>query len=190
MTHRADVDSPRRGSPPPAVTVAPRGDGGRTVNIPIGEYAVSKNPGDVLTTHALGSCVAVCLWDPVARVTAMLHFLLPESSINKARAQAQPATFADSGIPLLFQEAYRQGLTKGRAIVRLVGGAEVQADQPLGMFNVGMRNVLAARSVLWKNGVLVKGELVGGTAARTVRLWTENGRLRVTTSGQDVAMDL
>jgi chemotaxis protein CheD len=125
----------------------------------------------------------------VARVAGMLHFLLPESSINRTRAETQPATFADTGIPLLFQEAYRLGLTKARAIVRLVGGAEVQADQPLGMFNVGMRNVLAARSVLWKNGVLVKGELVGGTTARTVRLWADGGRVRVT-SGQDVAIDL
>lgn len=189
MTHWVEIDPPRRHSPPPAVTVAPRSDGGRTVNIPIGEYAVSKSPGDVLTTHALGSCVAVCVWDPVARVSAMLHFLLPDSSINKTRAQTQPATFADSGIPLLFQDAYRHGLTKARAIVKLVGGAEVQADQPLGMFNVGMRNVLAARSVLWKNGVLVKSELVGGTVARTVRLWADSGRMRVT-SGQDVSMDL
>lgn len=162
---------------------------GRGVSVPIGEYAVSKTPGEVLTTHALGSCVAVCLWDPVARVAAMLHFLLPDSSINRTRAHAQPATFADSGIPLLFQEAYRLGLVKGRTVVRLVGGAEVQADQPLGMFNVGMRNVLAARSVLWKNGVLVKGELVGGNTARTVRLWAESGRVRVT-SGRDVALDL
>ena len=160
----------------------------RGINIPIGEFSVTKTPSDVLTTHALGSCVAVCIWDPVARVAGMLHFLLPESSINRTRAQVQPATFADSGIPLLFQEAYRLGLTKSRAIVRLVGGAEVQADQPLGMFNVGMRNVLAARSVLWKNGVLVKGELVGGTAARTVRLWADGGRVRVTSG--DVAIDL
>jgi chemotaxis protein CheD len=162
---------------------------GRNVNIPIGEFAVSKSPDDVLTTHALGSCVAVCIWDPVAKVAGMLHFLLPDSSINRQRAQSQPATFADSGIPLLFQEAYKLGLTKPRAIVRLIGGAEVTADQPLGMFNVGMRNVLAARSVLWKNGVLVKGELVGGSVARTVRMWSETGRVRVT-SGRDAATDL
>ena len=155
----------------------------------IGEFVVSHASDSTIATHAVGSCIVVCVFDPVAVVAGMLHFLLPESAINPVRAQQQPAAFADSGIPLLFQEAYKLGLTKPRATVRLVGGAEVTADQPLGMFNVGMRNVLAARSVLWKNGVLVKGELVGGSVARTVRMWAETGRVRVT-SGRDAATEL
>ena len=55
----------------------------------------------------------------------MLHFLLPEARINPERAQQQPAAFADTGIPLLFQTAYEYGLIKQRAIVQLVGGAEM-----------------------------------------------------------------
>src|SRR6185295_5604976 len=91
----------------------------------IGELEVSDWADEIIVTHALGSCVAVCIHDPVARVSAMLHFMLPESRINTERAKQQPATFADTGIPLLFQTAYRFGLEKRRAIVKLVGGAEI-----------------------------------------------------------------
>ena len=77
--------------------------------IGIGEFAVTTSPDAEIVTHALGSCIAVCLLDPVAHVAGMLHFLLPESQLNPERAARQPATFADTGIPLLFQAAYRAG---------------------------------------------------------------------------------
>ena len=78
----------------------------RRIIVGIGELAVSNAPDDVIVTHALGSCVAVCLYDPVAGVAAMLHFLLPDARINAQRARMQPAAFADLGIPLLFHTAY------------------------------------------------------------------------------------
>jgi hypothetical protein len=86
----------------------------RRLVIGIGELAVSNRPGDVIVTHALGSCIAVCVFDPVASIAGMLHFLLPEARINPERARQQPAVFADTGIPLLFQTAYEYGLVKRR----------------------------------------------------------------------------
>ncbi len=121
----------------------------RRLVIGIGELAVSNSPGDVIVTHALGSCIAVCVFDPVALVAGMLHFLLPEASINPERARQQPAVFADTGIPLLFQTAYQYGLVKRRAIVKLVGGAEMQTTGAA--FNTGRRNALAAKNLLWRN---------------------------------------
>ena len=146
--------------------------------IGIGELAVSGTAGLTIVTHAVGSCIAVCIFDPVAAVAGMLHFLLPESSINPARAERQPAVFADTGIPLLFQTAYDHGLTKQRAIVKLVGGAEMPQTTG-GWFNTGRRNLLAARNLLWQNGVFVSAEDVGGTEARTVHMSVADGRLHV-----------
>ena len=144
----------------------------------IGELAVSTARGQTITTHAVGSCIAVCIYDPAAAVAGMLHFLLPESTINPERAERHPAVFADSGIPLLFQTAYDHGLAKQRAIVKLVGGAEM--PQTTGaLFNTGRRNLLAARNLLWRNGVFVAAEEVGGTDARTVHLSVADGRLQV-----------
>lgn len=146
--------------------------------IGIGEIAVSRSPGETIATHAVGSCIAVCVFDPVSGVAGMLHFLLPDSSINLERAARHPAVFADTGIPLLFQTAYEHGLVKSRAIVKLVGGAEMP-QTPGGWFNTGRRNLLAARGLLWRNGVFVIAEDVGGTDARTVHMSVGDGRLQV-----------
>jgi chemotaxis protein CheD len=158
----------------------------RRVVVGIGELAVSDRTDDVIVTYALGSCVAVCLFDPWVRVAALLHFLLPEASINPRRALEQPATFGDTGIPLLLEAAWRQGLRKERASVRLVGGAEVTN---LSGASTGRRNVLAARTVLWRHGLFVDSQDVGGVAARTVHLAVGDGRVRIF-NGRDQIKEL
>lgn len=150
----------------------------RRLIVGIGELAVSSSPIDVIVTHALGSCVAVCIFDPVVRVAAMLHFMLPDSRINIERSRQRPATFADTGIPLLFQTAYKSGLEKKRTIVKLVGGAEI-AGGPQTSFKTGRRNALAAKQVLWRNGVMVSAEDTGSNVARTVHFDVQDGRLLV-----------
>ena len=163
-------------------------DSGRRIIVGIGEMAVADRPDDVIVTYALGSCVAVCLFDPAAHVAAMLHFLLPESSINTRRALEQPAAFGDTGIPLLLDTAARRGLKKSRARVRLVGGAMVANSNSGGALATGHRNVLAARSILWRLGLFIEGQEVGGVAARTVHFAALDGRLLVTSGQQTKEM--
>jgi chemotaxis protein CheD len=146
--------------------------------IGIGELAVTADRNSMIATHAVGSCIAVCVFDAAAGVAGMLHYLLPESSINPERAREHPCVFADTGIPLLFQTAYRHGLVKHRAVVKLIGGAEMPQTTG-GWFNTGRRNLLAARNLLWRNGVFVAAEDVGGTDARTVHMSAANGRLQI-----------
>jgi len=162
----------------------------RVLRVSIGEFVVSDRSDDVITTVALGSCIAVCLWEPKARVAGMLHFMLPDAALNKERARDQPAVFANTGIPLLFRAAYELGADKKRCAVRLVGGAELAAgrqEDGTGVFDVGRRNVLAARAVLWRNGIMTGGELVGGTTARTIAMSVGDGRVIVKTDGAVVA---
>ena len=124
------------------------------------------------------SCSTISDHPGPAGVAGMLHFLLPEASINPERARQQPGVFADTGIPLLFQAAYQYGLSKKRAIVTLVGGAEMtQTAGPA--FSTGRRNVLAAKNVLWRNGVFISAQEVGGSGARTLYLSVSNGRMEV-----------
>ena len=130
-----------------------------------------------LVTHALGSCIALVIFDPESKVGGMLHYMLPESDLNRSRAQQTPFMFADSGIPHLFRRAYELGADKRRLIVRAAGGAQVMADQE--MFNIGKRNHLALRKILWKAGVMVYAEAIGGNVCRTVRLEMKSGRLLV-----------
>jgi chemotaxis protein CheD len=150
------------------------------LTVGVGDCKVS-NATDILTTYALGSCIAVAIHDSVAAVGGLLHFMLPESSLNPDKARQNPFMFADTGIPMLFHAAYQLGAEKRRLVVRAVGGAQVMDEK--GVFNIGKRNHLALRKILWKAGVMIHGEEVGGTASRTVRLEVTTGRFWIRESG-------
>lgn len=155
----------------------------------IGEFAVSSDDAQTIVTHALGSCIAVCIWDQKAVVGGLLHFLLPDAAVNPERARTQPATFANTGLPLFFQAAYAVGLDKKRCRVRLIGGAEIAGLGGANSLNVGKRNLLAARNILWRNGLLIESEATGGTIPRSVALHVGDGKIDVT-SGRDLIHEL
>jgi chemotaxis protein CheD len=153
----------------------------RPVIVGIADCQVSADPESVLVTYALGSCIAVAIYDPVTRVGGMLHYMLPESAIDPAKARERPFMFADTGIPLLFRQAYECGADKKRLVVRVAGGAQVMDDK--GIFDIGRRNYLALRKILWKAGVFIHGEQVGGTNSRTLRLEVATGAAWLRSSG-------
>ena len=150
--------------------------------IGIADCAVTNDPEAVLVTYALGSCIAVTLHDNVSRVGGLLHLMLPESNLDTARAHSNPYMFANTGIPLLFNRAFQQGAEKKRLVVRLVGGAQVMDDG--GVFNIGKRNQLSARKILWKAGYLIHGQETGGTVSRTVKLEVGTGKLWIREGAQ------
>jgi chemotaxis protein CheD len=173
----------------------------KEITVGLADCRISNDPASVLVTHALGSCVAVAIHDPVAGVAGLLHLMLPESALDPAKAAVRPYQFADTGIPLMFHAAYALGAEKKRMSVRLVGGAQVldpvagaAAGAPKSdnlLFNIGKRNHLACRKILWAAGVMIHGEAVGGTISRTVRLEPDGGRLWYTTPGspaQEIAV--
>ena len=153
-----------------------------TVVIGIGDCQVSNDPANTLVTYALGSCIAVVIHDPVAGVGGLLHFMLPESSLDPAKAERNPYMFADTGIPLLFRNAYQLGADKKRLVVTVAGGAQMM--DTAGTFNIGKRNCLSMRKILWKAGVLVQAEHLGGMASRTVRLEIGSGKVLLREAGQ------
>lgn len=173
----------------PEVCVAPPIVARKRIVVGIGEFAVSNDREAVILTHALGSCVAVCIWDPQAKVAGLIHVLLPDSKLSKERAAQQPAAFVDTGLPMLFQTAYAYGVVKQRCVVRLVGGGDVTGLRA-GDAAVGKRNVLAARGLLWKNGLMLSGEAVGGNVARNVLLDVGDGRVEVSSSARAVVAEL
>lgn len=146
-----------------------------TITVGIADCRLSNQPTDVLVTHALGSCIGVAVYDPVAQVAGLLHFMLPESSLDPEKGKTKPYTYADTGIPRLFRAAYCLGADKKRMTVWLIGGAQVL--NPAGIFNIGKRNHMACRKILWAAGMMIHAEEVGGTLSRTVRLEVGSGRL-------------
>jgi chemotaxis protein CheD len=141
----------------------------------VGDCRVSNDPQTTLVTYALGSCIGLMIHDPLAGVGGLLHFMLPESSIDQAKAQQKPYMFADTGIPLLFRSAYALGADKRRLVVRAVGGAQIMDEH--GVFSIGKRNYLALRKILWKAGIMMNSDDMGGMTSRTVRLEVGSGKM-------------
>jgi chemotaxis protein CheD len=149
----------------------------------VADCRVSDNPNSVLATYALGSCVAVAIHDPVAGVGGMLHFMLPESSINRSKAQSYPFMFADTGIPMLFRSSFEHGAEMRRLVVQVAGGAQMMQEH--GALDIGKRNYLAVRKILRKAGLLIHSEVVGGTLFRAVRLEIGSGKVWIREAGSD-----
>ena len=143
---------------------------------------VGNEAGSTIVTYALGSCIGVAVHDPVARVAGLLHFMLPDSSIDSVKAKNNPHMFADTGIPSLFKTAYKLGAKKQRMKVVVAGGAQV-LDQA-GFFNIGKRNYMALKKILWKNNVMIDHESVGGNSNRTIKLSIKDGIVWLKVSGK------
>jgi chemotaxis protein CheD len=141
----------------------------------VADYKVSKDPAARLVTYALGSCVAVLLYDATARAGGLAHIMLPYSQMDLLKAPKNLAMYADTGIPLLLAEVRRLGAERKRLVAHLAGGAQIL--DPEGLFNIGARNSVAARDLLMRLGVTIENESIGGTAMRSVGLHIATGRV-------------
>jgi len=147
----------------------------------VADMLVSNNIAADIITHSLGSCLGVSVYDPVHKVGGLLHFMLPDSTIDRIKAAKFPFMFADTGVPRLFRAVYGLGGEKSRLQVKVAGGARFLDDQRL--FNIGPRNVTTLADILARNGVSATMD-TGGQISRTVRLNLTNGLVSVRTPGK------
>jgi len=156
----------------------------RATIVGMADVKVSNNPDDTLITYALGSCLGIVVHDPVAHVAGLLHVMLPNSLIDEAKAKLQPAMFVDSGVPLLFKECYRLGARKERMTVSVAGGSFSGRSESDDTFQIGKRNMLTLRKLLWKNGVLIHADDTGGVQqSRTMSIVISSGLVQLRTNG-------
>ena len=139
----------------------------------VGQYAVSDGEDQQLITYSLGSCIGLTLWDPTTGVCGLLHAQMPLSRMAPERSKKRPALFVDTGVAAMLEELLGLGATR-RQLVACVAGAATLLDDDR-FFDVGRRNHLITRKMLWKNGILVAAEDVGGGWSRTLWLDTATG---------------
>ncbi len=154
----------------------------RKVVVGVGGLAVSSNPGVVLTTYSLGSCLGITIYDPQVGAGGMLHAMLPDSSINPLKAADQPAMFVDTGMAALFRAASKFALEKQRVEICVAGGAQFLDDK--GFFNIGQRNFTSLTELFRREGLVLRASAVGGMTSRTLHLNLRTGQVRIKTSGQ------
>ncbi|HEY5506087.1 MAG TPA: chemotaxis protein CheD [Coriobacteriia bacterium] len=153
------------------------GAGAKRRNVGIAEFVVSDDVEETLVTCSLGSCVGVVLYDPQLHLAGLVHCMLPLSQMNRARALENPGVFTDTGVATLMQEMFNRGSRRERIVAKVAGAASALDDG--GLFRIGERNYAVLRRILWKNGVLIAAEDVGGTETRTLSVEVGTGRVLV-----------
>lgn len=142
-------------------------------------HAAVAGEGEELVALGLGSCVAIVLHDPVARVGGMAHVLLPHPP--REGEPANPAKFASTAVAELIRRMGAAGADPGRLVARLVGGASMfGAALAHGGLHTGQRNIAAAREALHQAGIPLHAEEVGREHGRSVYFDPARGTVRVT----------
>lgn len=127
----------------------------------------------VLMSTVLGSCVATCLFDPVARIGGMNHFLLAEP-LHGAREATFDSSYGLFLMELLVNEMLKLGADKRRMKARVYGGANIRS----GLGPIGSANAAFARKFLADEGIEKVFEDLEGVNARRIEFCPANGRVR------------
>jgi chemotaxis protein CheD len=146
----------------------------------MGEIVVTASPDAVLSCIGLGSCIAVCAYDRLAKVGGMAHVVLPQYN---GLPGSNYAKFADTAVPLLLEEMNKKGSVKSRLIVKIAGGAQMTVAPGLrDTFKTGERNLAQIMLVLQRKQIALAAADTGGNLGRTVRLYVDTGKVTVKTA--------
>ncbi len=145
----------------------------------VSDIKVSSNPYEELITYALGSCLGVAIYDPVAMVGGLLHVMMPLSSVDAEKAKKNPAMYVDTGVFSLLQQCYDLGATKKNLKIYVAGGASMKQSNGNDYFKIGKRNFTVFRKMLWKNGFMIHAQDVGGDKSRTMLLRLSDGLVTI-----------
>lgn len=152
----------------------------------VADMAVGGETDGQIVTYALGSCIGLTAYDPVAKLGGLLHFMLPQPGSKGDPTQQKQAMYATAGIPLMFRRMVERGAKQSRLILTAAGGAEIL--EGTATMAIGKRNRTMMRKVLWKMNLALAAEDTGGALARTMVLNLSNGEVRIRVRGEDVTL--
>ena len=154
------------------------------VKVGMADLKTTSSPG-VLTTLGLGSCVGICLYDPVTKIAGMAHIMLPSSKTIKNNSNR--FKFADTGIDLLIEDMIASGAKKHRMISKIAGGAQMFSFTTKNdVMKIGERNVIAVKNILKDYKIPIKAEDTGGNHGRTIEFHATDGKLIIKTIGHGI----
>lgn len=154
----------------------------RRIHLFQGDTYVTRDPETVVTT-ILGSCVAACVRDPVARIGGINHFLLP----GRLDGEPQRGGELAAGVhlmELLINGLLREGARRERLEAKLFGGARTVQ----GLSDIGAQNVTFATRFLEAEGIAIKPGSTGGQSGRRIQFWPATGRIRQSLISPDAAL--
>lgn len=155
------------------------------INVGMSQMELSSKPGTVLTAPSLGSCIGLAIYDPVAKIGGMAHIVLPDSAKNTKETEAL-GKYADTAVPEMLSKIISMGANKKNLIIKIAGGAQMfNLQQGSNVLNIGLRNTLAVKTALSKEGLEVLKSDTGGNKGRTFKLDVQTGIFSVKVIGQN-----
>lgn len=153
-------------------------ENGRAFLLP-GDIAFTKR--ETLLSTLLGSCISVCLYDPVGKRGGMNHYMLPTA--GSRGAEGGRGKYADYALPRLLAMAVRAGCRQSDLVASVFGGGQVTghlgAAADLGLFDVGRRNAEAAFVWLRSEKIQVLRHDTGGIVGRKIHMNTATNDIQV-----------
>ncbi|MEW6604442.1 MAG: chemotaxis protein CheD [Thermoproteota archaeon] len=153
------------------------------IDVKMGSFSVSDLQNSALTTF-VGSCIALCIYEPEAKIGGLAHVMLPSSEGKYQPAEGYEAKYADHALSALLENMNEKGARKEILIAKLVGGAKTFTNENSNadMFRIGERNYSSIRSLLASSKIPVIAESIGSTKGRWVRLDVNTGAVVVKSS--------
>ncbi len=149
----------------------------QSITVGISDLNVTSAP-NVLVTYALGSCVGICLYDPITKVGGLAHIMLPSSQLSAAGHS--PHKFADTATVELVRQMEMKGANKVRIKAKIAGGAQMfAAISNSSIANIGARNIVAVKEVLEKLSIPILAEDTGKNYGRTLYFNTMDGTMLI-----------
>ena len=149
-----------------------------TVEIPMGGLGLTSQDKTILQTF-VGSCVAICIYDPIAKVAGMAHVMLPKNNTSDPMPKPE-GKFADVAIKILLERLATQGAKENRLKAKMAGGASVfQNEGKQNTFNIGLRNVDTIKTTLAEKKIPILAEDVGAHSGRWVIFDVSSGMMTI-----------
>lgn len=141
------------------------------IKVMLGQHKVSSDP-DLMLMTTLGSCVAACIWDPIARIGGMNHFLLPEIPLSDHPSLSEASRYGSVAMERLINGILAAGGARDRLEVKVFGGARVIDSS----FDIGEANALFVLGYIREEGLRLTGKDLGGVHPRRVHWFPATGR--------------
>lgn len=153
----------------------------KQITVGIADMKMARQEG-VLITYALGSCIGIALYDPMIKLGALVHIMLPEIG---RMSNANLYKYADTGLNETLRKMTAFGASRNRIKAKIAGGAkmfEMKGNSDFG--NIGQRNAAMVKKILMEERMRISAEDTGGTYARTMLLDVSNGDVVLRTVGK------
>ena len=135
--------------------------------------ALFADPQPHQVTTILGTCVAVCIWDPINKIGGINHYMLP---FWNGDGLASPK-YGNIAIEKLVQKMISMGSSPDYLQAKIFGGKGGGGDQPSSVYMIGERNITVAKEMLKEYGIPIVSQSTGGDFGRKLMFFTNTGEV-------------